>query len=122
MNRFEKKDIEFRPLMKILGGIVVAALGVHGISALLVALGKPPWHAWHIAPEAVHTVPPEPRLQSNPQADLEKMREEEQRELQRYAWIDRTQGVVQIPIDHAVDILARRGLPARSVPSPRRTP
>jgi hypothetical protein len=34
--------------------------------------------------------------------------------LQGYHWVDQNAGVVQIPIDRAMDLLAQRGLPARS--------
>lgn len=54
---------------------------------------------------------PLPRLQVSPPADLEKFRAEEERELHNYAWIDRAQGVVRLPIDRAIELLAARGLP-----------
>ena len=31
-----------------------------------------------------------------------------------YAWIDQRLGVVQIPVDRAMDLVLERGLPARS--------
>jgi len=34
--------------------------------------------------------------------------------LQGYHWVDQKAGVVQIPIERAMDLLAQRGLPARS--------
>jgi hypothetical protein len=34
--------------------------------------------------------------------------------LQGYHWVDQKAGVVQIPIDRALDLLAQRGLPSRS--------
>jgi hypothetical protein len=34
--------------------------------------------------------------------------------LQGYHWVDQSAGVVQIPIDQAMELLAQRGLPARS--------
>jgi hypothetical protein len=35
-------------------------------------------------------------------------------ELKSYGWVDRTNAIVRIPIDRAMDLLARRGLPART--------
>ena len=58
-------------------------------------------------------LPPQPRLQSTPRIDLQDMRAAEDRILNHYAWIDQGKGVVRIPIDQAMDVLARKGLPAR---------
>jgi hypothetical protein len=33
--------------------------------------------------------------------------------LKSYGWIDRERGIVRIPIDRAIEILAQRGLPVR---------
>jgi hypothetical protein len=40
--------------------------------------------------------------------------QEQQRQLQSYGWIDRSNGVAQIPIERAMQLLAERGLPVRS--------
>src|SRR5438552_103199 len=57
------------------------------------------------------TEPPEPRLQANPQADMRTMREKEETVLNHYGWVDPNRGVVRIPIDRALDLIAERGLP-----------
>jgi hypothetical protein len=57
--------------------------------------------------------PPEPRLEANPMQDLQAVREKEDALLHHYRWIDRSKGVVQIPIDRAMELLGRQGLPAR---------
>lgn len=57
--------------------------------------------------------PPEPRLQSDPLLDLQKLRARDAERLSTYAWIDRDAGVVQLPIERAIELLAARGLPAR---------
>ena len=54
---------------------------------------------------------PEPRLQQAPIPDLQKFRAQEDQVLHSYAWVDQSKGVVRIPIDRAIDILAQRGLP-----------
>ncbi len=56
---------------------------------------------------------PGPRLLVNPGRDLKEMRAEEDSVLNHYGWVDRKNGVVRIPIDRAIEILAERGLPAR---------
>ena len=57
------------------------------------------------------TEPPEPRLQASPQADMRMMREKEDTILNHYGWVDPNHGVVRIPVDRALDLVAQRGLP-----------
>jgi hypothetical protein len=59
---------------------------------------------------------PEPRLQVDDVRDLNTMRENNDRQLNEYKWIDQKAGVVQIPIERAMEIIAQRGLP--NVPTP----
>jgi hypothetical protein len=56
--------------------------------------------------------PPEPRLQASSARDLLEMRAAEERELTTYGWIDEAAGVVRIPIERAMDLVAMEGLPA----------
>jgi hypothetical protein len=56
--------------------------------------------------------PPEPRLQRYPARDMRDMRADEDRILNQYAWIDPDKGIVRIPVDRAMDLIAQRGLPA----------
>jgi hypothetical protein len=58
--------------------------------------------------------PPAPRLQTSPISDLQQLLEVQKAELNSYGWIDKSAGVIRIPIDRAMDLLAQRGLPARS--------
>jgi hypothetical protein len=59
-------------------------------------------------------VPPEPRLQVSPTQDMRAMWAGEDAVLNSYGWIDRRAGVVRIPIEQAMRLLAERGLPARA--------
>ncbi len=63
-------------------------------------------------------LPPEPRLQDAPALDLKQMRIAEDQILGSYGWIDRSKGIVRIPIGRAIDLLAQRGLPARPQAGP----
>jgi hypothetical protein len=60
-----------------------------------------------------HQLVPEPRLQRAPIPDLKAARAEEDFVLNGYGWVDPQKGVVHIPIDVAIDVLARKGLPSR---------
>ena len=60
---------------------------------------------------------PEPQLQKTPIVDLKTIRAEEDKLLNGYAWVDAPKGVVRIPLDRAIEVLAQRGLPSRSIPA-----
>jgi len=57
---------------------------------------------------------PEPRLSVRPGDELSAMRSEENKILSSYDWVDRDHGIVRIPIERAIEILADRGLPVRT--------
>jgi hypothetical protein len=57
---------------------------------------------------------PQPQLQTTPRLDLEAIREAEERTLRSYGWVDQSKGVVRVPIDQAMDLLVKRGLPTRT--------
>jgi hypothetical protein len=52
---------------------------------------------------------PEPRLQSNPQGDLHRLQAEQRKALSTYTWADPARGVVQIPIERAMQVIVARG-------------
>jgi hypothetical protein len=59
---------------------------------------------------------PEPQLQKTPILDLKAIHAEEDKLLNGYAWVDPKQGIVRIPVDRAIEVLAKCGLPTREVP------
>jgi len=61
-------------------------------------------------------LPPYPRLQVSPQVELREFRAKEEQLLNGYGWEDKSKGVVRIPIDRAMDLIAQRGLPAVQAP------
>ncbi|HUY34544.1 MAG TPA: hypothetical protein VMV69_17495 [Pirellulales bacterium] len=69
------------------------------------------------SPLAGKQVPPEPRLEETTGATLSVLRLHEDNELTTYGWIDRRKGVVRLPIDRAIDLLAERGLPEPEGPA-----
>ena len=56
-------------------------------------------------------VTPSPEVSSGQM--LKSLRATEDATLTSYGWIDRSKGVVGIPIDKAIDLLAQRGLPTQ---------
>jgi len=65
------------------------------------------------SPLLLQQPPPEPRLIVNEPADLKAVRQEEQQVLDGYAWVDKTRGIVRIPITRALELVAKEGLPSR---------
>jgi hypothetical protein len=61
-------------------------------------------------------VPPEPRIQASPTTDLHDFRVWEESQLHDYHWVDRQKQTVSIPIDEAIRIVARRGIPPQPDP------
>ena len=59
------------------------------------------------------TLPPEPRLQIQPNDDWLQYKAREDSLLQSYGWVSREAGVVRLPIDRALELVAQRGLPAK---------
>jgi len=58
--------------------------------------------------------PPLPNLQKQPFKDVFQLREEENKKLLGYGWVDKDGGVTHIPIDRAMDVMLQRGFPARA--------
>ncbi len=57
---------------------------------------------------------PQPRLQANAAEESARQRFAEERVLASYGWLDPQTGMVRIPIDRAMDLVAQRGLPVRA--------
>jgi len=59
-------------------------------------------------------IPPEPRIEVAPYEQLQQLRAREDHILNSYAWVDQKAGTVRVPIDHAIDLLAAKGLPSHN--------
>ena len=113
--RYEQSDVRAGAIVRFAIGLVL----VVGVSAaVLLGLFKlfarqqrrqdpPPPPLAHDAGR----LPPGPRLQAAPLQDLEQLRAEEEKELTSYGWADRKAGIVHIPIDEAIKVVAARGRP-----------
>lgn len=60
-------------------------------------------------------LPPAPNLESSPYRDWRIVQAQWESELKSYEWVDRQKGILTIPIDRAIDLIAQRGIP----PSPK---
>lgn len=67
--------------------------------------------------------PPLPHLQGHPRPDLAAFQTEEARKLAEYKWVDGEKKLVQIPVERALDIVARDGkLPVWIPAAPAKAP
>jgi len=63
-----------------------------------------------VAPDEIKKFP-EPRLEKNERIEINDFRLQEEQRLNSYGWVDEKGGVVHIPIDRAMQLLAQQGLP-----------
>jgi hypothetical protein len=61
----------------------------------------------------MQTTFPQPVLEDNERQQFSTLVEKQDEILASYDWIDQKKGVVRIPIDKAMDLLAQRGMPVR---------
>jgi hypothetical protein len=62
---------------------------------------------------------PGPRLQHHTSDDMREFRAREDAALKSYGWADRKAGIAQIPLEEAMKIVARDGLPKVKVTEPK---
>lgn len=53
---------------------------------------------------------PEPRLQPSPRQEMQRFLAEERAQLTSYGWVDKSHGIVRLPVDVAMEEIARRGI------------
>jgi hypothetical protein len=112
----EASDVRLRPLL--ISGLSLAALAGLSLLAmwLLFDYMADRQARLEVALSPVfeaRQLPPEPRLQVSPRHDLREILTNEMEMLHTYGWVDRQAGIVRIPIERAIDLVAERGLPAR---------
>jgi hypothetical protein len=117
--RHEESDVNVKAITRF-------AIGLAAVLALILALLLALFNYFNLrerrlgrGPARVQTgeqLPPQPRLEVSPRAALLELRAAEQKLLEGYQWIDREKGIVRIPIERAMELTARRGLPARKQP------
>jgi hypothetical protein len=115
--RSEKTDADASAIIRFLVYLVVGTVAVvvllRWMFVTLVVVEQrqqppPPVMKAEVPPQ-----PPLPRLEIDPPADLARYRDEQRKGLESYGWVDKPAGVVHIPIDEAMRIVAERGLPTR---------
>jgi hypothetical protein len=118
---YERKDVNAWAILWVGVVMIVAAVVIHTVVWWLfdafdrreAQKGKPP----ATLVRTQRPAPPEPRLQTNAPEDLNEFRATEQDELESYGWVDQQKGVVHIPVEQAMSLLAERGLPKTQTPA-----
>jgi hypothetical protein len=64
--------------------------------------------------ENTRQIPSGPLLQAHPHEDLDSYCSNQRDAVDGYAWLNQGGGIVQIPIDRAMDLTLQKGLPSRS--------
>jgi len=127
---YERRDIGVGGVLYFLAGLAVAGLLVHFIVSGLYSylerrsnveqpsvsplVQNAPTDTRHIPRDYPQTGFPSPRLEEDERGQLNSIRLEEENTLNSYGWVDQKAGVVRIPIDRAMDLIAEHGLPVRS--------
>jgi hypothetical protein len=111
----EERDISLRAV--VIGGAGIAALVVVAVFGMRLLfdfyLAREIRRSPAANPLAVaegKRLPPEPRLLPEPIEQLRILRTEEDATLGTYGWVDRPGGVVRIPIERAMELVAQRGV------------
>lgn len=113
---YEKRDARVSAVLWfgfwlfVLGGVV--QLGMWGLFRLFAAQARSEQRVLepNVAASLKRT-PSEPRLEPLPLAPRQALRATEDARLSRYDWVDRSGGVVRIPIDRAMQLIVERGVP-----------
>lgn len=107
-----------------LRGLLVAGAIVSAAIALAIGIGL-----WLVSlfggferplARAEHNPMPEPHLQPHPLSDRQHYDEQQRAKLSAYEWVDRKAGIVRIPIERALQVIAQQEGPTtpHSAPSP----
>jgi len=114
--RYEAGDVKLKPLMKSVLYFFVFTVVSIVLSAGLFEWLVPGGFASTFQPKDMkRRLPPKdvPLLQTNVsvKTDMVKLMEREERAVNSYAWVNRNAGIARIPIDRAIEIMAKEGMP-----------
>jgi hypothetical protein len=117
--RYERSDVQSARVVRTGVGILAVVAVFFALMWMLEGVllqsekdAQAPRHP--LASTLSRTEPPLPRLQPDPRADLLAFRAKEDAVLHTYGWVDKSRGIVRVPIERAMEILAQRGLPSRA--------
>jgi hypothetical protein len=111
---YETADVSFR-------GLMFTAAGILGLMCLILLLSWSLLRFFKSENPGVldspftepRNLPAEPRLQPSPETDLRAFLSYEDSVLSGYGWVNRDSGIVRVPIDTAIEMVLKEGLPHR---------
>lgn len=114
-NNWETTDAKTRPLFAFLAGLALLVVVSFFITSwFLRGLEEERAAGIETHPmEGFQTAPHGPLLQSTVTGELEEHRRYEDGLLGTFAWVDPHDGIIRVPIVHAMDLLLERGIPVR---------
>ena len=117
----ETSDAQARPIVQFLAFLAALSLVVAGLMVVFYNYlesreAREKTARYPLAAGRARPLPPPPRLQTYPFDDIKDLRRSEARYIERYEWVDQNNGIVRIPIERAMDLVAERGLPHRAEP------
>jgi hypothetical protein len=114
--KYETEDFSPRGIRWFTAGMAVLAVMVlllMGGLLWVLSGGWPPRQGIVTPMVPAPNMSPAPDLQVASSRDYQEMRAAEEAQLHSYGWIDRQAGIAAIPIERAMEILSRRGLPVQ---------
>lgn len=120
--KLQPDNVEAGALLRFVLWLTVVTVAVHGfiwvlMGGLTSAMAAKDVIRFPMALEQGERLPPEPRLQTDPKAELALTRERDRVRLEGYTWVDKGTGAVRIPIDEAMKKVLAQGIPVRSAAS-----
>ncbi len=130
---FEQQDLSVTGVFYFMLGLAVVIALVYGISAgmykfleasdkrreapvnpMAIKTGVDPRSMpFPTIHEKIEQIFPKPVLEHSERQEFENVVKQQDQILASYDWVDQKSGVVRIPIDKAMELLAQRGLPVR---------
>lgn len=106
----ESRDVNVRRILEIIAGLCAVVVFTLLLSYLIFHLLKRKDLITAASSTGNQQVIASPvRLQRNELLDLQKKIAKDREKLNSYGWVDRKAGIVHIPIERAMDIIAARG-------------
>lgn len=114
----EQSDASTRPIFRFVAGLAVFVAAAMVVMAMLYSYFTDREAALDTSLSPLAKEAPVktsgPQLQPNPRVDIEVLRRSEEAQLNGYGWVDQPAGLVRIPVERAMELMAERGLPART--------
>ena len=111
----EENSIQFAPVLIFAVVMIIVSIATFLTVKIIQKAFDTNWARSEapVSPLAQAQMPPVPLLQVSSGQDLIDLRAKEQAMINSYRWVDEKGGVVGIPVEEAIKLLAQRGLPAR---------